>query len=136
MIANALRRLLASLLVVAMVAAPLSQLAAARADACESVPTCQMSGNCCCAATVEVSPDNSAVTTNGCNCEISESESPTVPPIRATVTETTDVSQAEILEPPVAWVLTYDHRSSLSQSHGPPGEHSPPRYISNCSFLI
>jgi hypothetical protein len=33
-------------------------------------------------------------------------------------------------------VPTQNHRSTLAQSHGPPGEHSPPRYISNCSFLI
>ena len=81
-------------------------------------------------------PANSAVTTKGCNCEISDSDAPTVPPIRATVTETTDAPQAEVLESPEALVLTNEHRSSLAQSHGPPGEHSPPRYISNCSFLI
>ena len=136
MILNALRRILASLLVVAMVAAPLSQLAAARADACELVPTCQMSGNCCCAAKVEVAPDNSAVTTKGCNCEISESESPTVPPIRATVTETTDAPQAEILESPEASVLTNEHRSSLALSPASPLIIPSPNSISNCSFLI
>jgi hypothetical protein len=135
MIANALRRILAAVLVVAMVAAPLSQMAA-WAGTCEPEPVCQMGSSCCCAAAVEAVDGNSAITKKGCDCEISESEPPAEPPLRAAVTKTTDASPADTSEPRATAVLTHGHRSTLAQNHGPPGEHSTPRYISNCSFLI
>ncbi len=135
MIANALRRILAAVLVVAMVAAPLSQMAA-WAGTCEPEPTCQMGSSCCCAAAVEVADGDSAITRKGCDCEISESEAPAEPPIRATVTKASDATPADSPQPPASEVLSQDHRAASAQSHGPPGEHSPPRYISNCSFLI
>ena len=135
MILSALRRILASILVVAMVAAPFSQLAA-RADACAPETMCQMGSSCCCAAAVDVEPGSSALTQKGCDCEVSRSETPAEPPLSATLTQNFDTHPAETPQAPVAPLATDEHRSTQAQNLGPPGEHSPPRYISNCSLLI
>ena len=109
----------------------------AAAIACEEpVMACEMSSPCCCAEEAIVPEGEAAFTTPLCECTVSESGSPAIPPLRASLqrTDTAGDLIPEIQTPGSTSVI--EELADLSVREGPPDYSSPPLFLTSCSFLI
>ncbi len=109
----------------------------AAAIACEEpVTQCEMSSPCCCTPEAAVPEGGAAFTTPSCECAVSESGSPVIPPLRASL-QRTDSDGAQVLEVQTPGSTSVIEESAdLSAFEGPPDYNSPPLFLTSCSFLI
>lgn len=136
-ITNFARRTASILMVIAMSAASIVPVVAAVAGNCEEpVMACELTSPCCCAPEVTIPEDEAAYATPPCECEISESDAPVIPPLRASLQQR-DTADAPILNVQAPGSASLVLKSvDRSTREGPPDFSSPPLFLTSCAFLI
>lgn len=135
-ISNFARPAVSVLLAIALSVASVAPIMAAAVACEEPVMQCEMSSPCCCAREAAVPDGGAAFTTPSCECAVSESGTPAVPPLRASL-QRTDAGGAlipEVQTPGSTSVI--EESADPSTREGPPDYKSPPLFLTSCSFLI
>ena len=105
--------------------------------ACEEpVMQCEMSSPCCCTPEAAVPEGGAAFTTPSCECAVSESGSPVIPPLLASLqrTDSDGAQDLEVQTPGSTSVI--EESADLSAREGPPDYNLPHLFLTSCSFLI
>ena len=136
-ITNFARPAISVLLVVALSAVSVAPVMAAAVDDCEEpVMACEMSSPCCCPTEATSPAGGKTFSAPTCECEVSESDTPAGPPLRASL-QRADAAGDQMVEvrtpgstsvPPVP--------ADRSVREGLPDYSSPPLFLTSCTFLI
>ena len=135
-ISNFARPAVSVLLAIALSVATVAPVMAAAVACEEPVMQCDMSSPCCCTPEAAVPEGEAAFATPSCECAVSESGSPVIPPLRASLQRTgSDGAQVLEVQTPGSTSVIEDS-ADLPAREGPPDYNSPPLFLTSCSFLI